>query len=169
MIQFKGKNKITGTWVYGDLYQHENQTFIMEHCNRVTEVHRHTVAQSSGVDDIWVDCFPQIDIDTDFHEGEIILYQNGSNFEVGKIKRLTNKGAFVYYHEGDTASFTPFDCMRKVLNARTIKTTSLGEASEANSDSVVCPKCGNTALTLFESLDFSHEIQCIDCMLKSRY
>lgn len=63
---------------------------------------------------------------SEFKEGEYIIYQNGDSFEIGKIKRLTDDGAFVYYHDGDTAALTPFDCMHKIVNAYTIKNTSLG-------------------------------------------
>lgn len=64
--------------------------------------------------------------ETEYHEGELILYQNGTHFEIGKIKRIVDDGAFVYYHDGETAAKTPFDCMRKIANAYTIKETSLG-------------------------------------------
>ncbi len=64
--------------------------------------------------------------ETEYHEGELILYQNGTHFEIGKIKRIVDDGAFVYYHDGETAAKTPFDCMRKIANAYTIKKTSLG-------------------------------------------
>ena len=62
----------------------------------------------------------------EFKEGELILYQNGDSFEIGKIKRLTPTGAFVYYSSGDTAAKTPFDCMHKLVNAYTITATTLG-------------------------------------------
>ncbi|MBQ7436076.1 MAG: hypothetical protein IJV30_01975 [Oscillospiraceae bacterium] len=65
---------------------------------------------------------------TDFKVGEYIVYQNGERFEIGKIKRITNDGAFVWYHEGETAAKTPFDCMHKLVNGFTIKATSLGGA-----------------------------------------
>jgi hypothetical protein len=68
----------------------------------------------------------KLNADTEYREGELIIYQNGERFEIGKIKRLTDDGAFVYYHEGDTASKTPYDCMHKIINAFTIKNTSLG-------------------------------------------
>ena len=61
-----------------------------------------------------------------FKEGEYIIYQNGDNFEIGKIKRITENGAFVYYSSGETAAKTPFDCMHKLVNAYVIKETSLG-------------------------------------------
>ena len=66
----------------------------------------------------------------DFKEGELIIYQNGDRYEIGKIKRITNNGAFVYYSEGDTAAKTPFDCMHKLTNAYTIKKTTLGGESD---------------------------------------
>lgn len=62
----------------------------------------------------------------EFREGEYIIYQNGDRFEIGKIKRLTDDGAFVWYHSGETASKTPFDCMHKLVNGYTIKRTTLG-------------------------------------------
>lgn len=61
-----------------------------------------------------------------FKEGELIVYQNGDRFEIGKIKRITEDGAFVWYHEGETAAKTPFDCMHKLVNAYTILKNSLG-------------------------------------------
>lgn len=61
-----------------------------------------------------------------FKEGEHIVYQNGDRFEIGKIKRITKDGAFVYYSSGDTAAKTPFDCMHKLVNEYTINNTSLG-------------------------------------------
>ena len=62
----------------------------------------------------------------EFHEGELIVYQNGSTFQIGKIKRMTATGAFVYYSGGDTASKTPFENMHKLQNAYTIIVTTLG-------------------------------------------
>lgn len=62
----------------------------------------------------------------DFKPGEYIIYQNGDRFEIGRIKRIAADGAFVWYHEGDTAAKTPFDCMHKLINAYTIQVTTLG-------------------------------------------
>ena len=62
----------------------------------------------------------------DFKEGEYIIYQNGDRYEIGKIKRITPDGAFVWYHNGDTAAKTPFDCMHKIINDYVIEETSLG-------------------------------------------
>lgn len=69
----------------------------------------------------------------EFEVGELIIYVNGDRYEIGKIKRLCNDGAFVYYHEGDTASKTPYDCMHKLTNAFCIASTSLGgELADVN-------------------------------------
>lgn len=65
----------------------------------------------------------------DFYEGELIIYQNGDRYEIGKIKRITDIGAFVYYSDGDTAAKTPFDCMHKLTNSFVVTNTSLGGVS----------------------------------------
>ncbi len=66
----------------------------------------------------------------EYKEGELIIYQNGDRYEIGKIKRLTPTGAFVWYSEGDTASKTPYEVMHKLTNAYTIKETALGGADK---------------------------------------
>lgn len=60
--------------------------------------------------------------------GDLIIYHNcGTDmFEIGKIKRICEDGAFVYYHSGDTAAKTPIDCMHILQNAYTISETNLG-------------------------------------------
>ena len=58
---------------------------------------------------------------TTFREGQLVVYKNG------KIKRVVEDGAFVYYHEGETAAKTPFDCMFPIEHC--IKQTSLGGIS----------------------------------------
>lgn len=62
----------------------------------------------------------------DYKEGELIIYRNGDSYQIGKIKRLTPTGAFVWYSEGDTAAKTPYECLHKITNAHTIKDTALG-------------------------------------------
>ncbi len=62
----------------------------------------------------------------DFVEGEYIIYTNGERFEIGRIKTLQEDGAFVAYHEGETGAKTPYDTMHKLVNAYTIKSTTLG-------------------------------------------
>ena len=61
-----------------------------------------------------------------FEEGEYIIYVNGDRYEIGKINRIVRDGAFVWYHSGDTASKTPFDCMHKLVNGYLIGETGLG-------------------------------------------
>lgn len=62
----------------------------------------------------------------DFREGEYIIYVNGEKYEIGRIKSLTDTGAFVAYHEGETGAKTPYDCMHKLINEYVIKHTTLG-------------------------------------------
>jgi len=61
-----------------------------------------------------------------YEAGEYIIYTNGDRYEIGRIKRLCPDGAFVCYHEGDTAAKTPYDKMHKLVNAYVIKGTTLG-------------------------------------------
>ena len=63
-----------------------------------------------------------------FNEGDYIIYQNGDRYEIGKIKRIVPDGAFVWYHNGETASKTPFEQMHKIANDYVIGETSLGGA-----------------------------------------
>lgn len=66
----------------------------------------------------------------DFKVNELIIYQNGNRFEIGKIKRLCDDGAFVYYHTGQTAAKTPYDLMHKLTNAYCITSTCFGGNDE---------------------------------------
>lgn len=61
-----------------------------------------------------------------FEVGEYIVYRNGSRYELGKIKSITDDGAFVYYSSGSTAAKTPLECMHKLTNKYVIQKTSLG-------------------------------------------
>lgn len=61
-----------------------------------------------------------------FFVGEYIIYQNGDQYELGRIKYLRPDGAFVAYHEGETGARTPYDCMHKLVNRYVIEKTSLG-------------------------------------------
>ena len=63
---------------------------------------------------------------SDWKPGELIIYKNGDRCEIGKVKRVTDGGAFVWYSTGETAAMTPFDCMFKLINAYTITGNSLG-------------------------------------------
>lgn len=62
----------------------------------------------------------------EYKEGELIIYKNGDSYEIGKIKRLTPSGAFVWYSEGETAAKTPYEAMHKIINGYAIKDTVLG-------------------------------------------
>ena len=62
----------------------------------------------------------------EFYTGEYIIYQNGEKYELGRITSLTDDGAFVCYHEGETAAKTSYDYMHKLVNAYAVKATSLG-------------------------------------------
>lgn len=66
----------------------------------------------------------------DFKEGQLIIYHNGDRYEIGKIKRIVDNGAFVYYSSGETAAKTPFDLMHSLANAHCIGETSLGGSME---------------------------------------
>ena len=58
--------------------------------------------------------------------GEYIVYVNGDRYEIGRVKSLRDDGAFVCYHEGETASKTPYECMHKLDNGYCIKESTLG-------------------------------------------
>ena len=62
----------------------------------------------------------------DWRVGEYIIYVNGSKYELGRIKALADRGAFVCYHEGETAALTPFHCMHKLVNGYCIQESALG-------------------------------------------
>ena len=82
---------------------------------------------------------------SEYKAGEFIIYQNGERFQLGKIKRVTDDGAFVFYSEGDTAAKTPLHCMRKLENAYVIKGSSLGNDTPKwieEGDELYCPACG---------------------------
>jgi len=61
-----------------------------------------------------------------FKPGELIIYQCGDRYEVGKIKTVNEDSAFVWYSTGETAAKTPFGSMHKIDNAREIGETLLG-------------------------------------------
>lgn len=65
-----------------------------------------------------------------FKEDQLIVYHNGDKYEIGKIKRIVQDGAFVYYSSGETAAKTPFDLMHPLYNANVIRETSLGGSHE---------------------------------------
>ena len=56
----------------------------------------------------------------------VIFYQLGGNCQIGKVKRVTDDGAFVWYSEGETAAKTPFECMCHLTNGYVILEEQLG-------------------------------------------
>lgn len=53
----------------------------------------------------------------EFEIGEIVLYQNGTRFELGVIKSFNSQGKpFVLYHTGDTAACTSLMHLHKIAN-----------------------------------------------------
>lgn len=62
----------------------------------------------------------------DLKTGDYIIYVNGDRYELGRIKSITEDGAFVVYHEGETGAKTSFDLMHKLINDFCIKETTLG-------------------------------------------
>lgn len=52
--------------------------------------------------------------------GDYVLYTCGERLEVGRVKSIFPGGAFVYYHDGDTAARTPRSHLRKIANGWTI-------------------------------------------------
>ena len=62
----------------------------------------------------------------EFHAGDYVIYVCGDRYQIGLIKRIVDDGAFVWYHEGETASKTPFVMMHKLENAYIIGETNLG-------------------------------------------
>lgn len=61
-----------------------------------------------------------------FKDGELVAFIGRSpdgeiyTVEIGKIKRLCDDGAFVYYHTGDTAAKTDYKDLYKIKNAYAI-------------------------------------------------
>ncbi len=54
-----------------------------------------------------------------FKPGETVLYQNGSKFELGVVKRLGPQPNtyFVWYHTGDTTACTHARNLHKIVNS----------------------------------------------------
>lgn len=57
---------------------------------------------------------------------DIIVYNNGYEVKIGKVKRVAPNGAFVWYHSGDTAALTSFEHISPVQNAYNLSLASLG-------------------------------------------
>jgi len=65
---------------------------------------------------------------SEFKEGQYVIYHNEStnHYELGRIKTLTEDGAFVAYHSGETGAKTPYDLMHPLINEFVIQKTTLG-------------------------------------------
>ena len=61
-----------------------------------------------------------------FKVGQYIIYVNGDRFEIGRIKALTDTGAWVWYHTGQTGAKTRYEDMHPLINDFTILKTNLG-------------------------------------------
>lgn len=61
-----------------------------------------------------------------FKENELVIYQRGEFYQIGRIKRICDDGAFVWYHTGETASKTPFHNLHKLENAYCVREADLG-------------------------------------------
>lgn len=61
-----------------------------------------------------------------FYVGQYVVYRNGDKYELGRITSLKQQCAFVCYHECETAAATPYDTIHPLVNAYTIKSTTLG-------------------------------------------
>lgn len=63
-----------------------------------------------------------------FMEGQIVVYKNPATYdcEIGKIKRLCDDGAFVWYHMGETAAKTRYEDLYPISNEHCITRVALG-------------------------------------------
>ena len=73
----------------------------------------------------------------DFQPGELVIYQNGDRFEIGKIKRLVTDGAVVWYRDWRHAEKTSFSKLHKLANAHVILADSLGKRNYRKGDGII--------------------------------
>jgi hypothetical protein len=71
----------------------------------------------------------------EFQEGELVIAVCGDRYEVGKIKRLTDGAAFVWYHTGDTAAKTPLGMLHHISNSYVVE-ASLLNTCHASDDEI---------------------------------
>ena len=64
--------------------------------------------------------------DRELKPGDLVIYSDGYVFRIGKVKRVTEDGAFVWYHTGETASLSPMECLHKLENSHVIIEERLG-------------------------------------------
>ena len=65
-------------------------------------------------------------MEANFKVGQLIIYFNGSNYEIGKIKTIKDNGAFIFYHSGETAALTSYADIKPIVNDYCITATRLG-------------------------------------------
>jgi len=63
-----------------------------------------------------------------FNAGQLVVYMKPGmeSCEVGKIKRLCEDGAFVWYHGGETAAKTRYEDLIPISNENCITRVALG-------------------------------------------
>lgn len=60
-------------------------------------------------------------------KGDFVVYLKYEGcVEIGRVAQVRNDGAFVCYHEGETAALTPFDKLAIISNDYVIRETGLG-------------------------------------------
>ncbi len=69
-----------------------------------------------------------------FKVGQYIVYHNGDRYEIGRIKRLMQYGAFIAYNEGDIGAMTNYADMHPLVNDYCIEKTTLGGDFFGNSE-----------------------------------
>lgn len=97
-----------------------------------------------------------------YEVGEYIIYQNGEKYEIGRITKLQDDGAFVCYHEGETAAKTPYECMHKLENQYVM--TLLGGDRFAD---VRCAECKHQGQWENE-YEMGYPSPCTECRRRAR-
>ena len=65
-----------------------------------------------------------------FKVGQLVIYENGYLFEVGKIKTIKDgEHAFILYNSGETGALTHISNIHPIVNEMNLK-TNLGKGEE---------------------------------------
>lgn len=76
----------------------------------------------------------------DIGPGQLVLYQNGSSFELGLVKSIRQDGTpFVYYSDGDTAAATPVENLHKLRNSYVVRQAAFGGMLNRFRDGALVP------------------------------